>query len=166
MSDAHAREPTDAEAETDAPGLRVPFPARRRLALAVGVKLTLDLLFVCALALYAYADTFRNTFDGALERADARGVSGWAVDESRPSAAVEVQLFVDGRFVAAGLADRPRPDVDSGRVSKDAGRGFAFEFDPPLEGAHEARVYAVRAGRGGTRLTLQLIGAPRAFDAR
>jgi hypothetical protein len=176
MSDAHARERTNAEAGTQAPGLRVPFSARavappgpaarRRLALVVGIKLTLDLLFVCALALYAYADTFRNTFKGALERADARAVSGWAADESRPGEFVEVQLFVDGRFVAARLADGPRADVDSWKVSEDAGHGFVFEFEPPLAGAHEARVYAVRAGRGGSRLTLQQVGAPRAFDAR
>ena len=130
--------------------------------MVVVAKLTLDLLFVCGLALYTYADTYRNTFNGSLEHADARSVRGWVVDESRPDVPVVVQLFVDGRFVVAGRADRPGPDARG----DGAGRGFSFEFEPPLDGEHEVRVYAVRESRGGSRLTLQQVGAPRAFASR
>ena len=170
MSDAAAREQTNTEVGADEPGLRVPFSVRatpppaahRRLGTVVVAKLALDLLFVCGLALYTYADTFRNTFNGSLEHADARSVRGWVVDESRPGVLVVVQLFVDGRFVAAVLADKPGPDAPGDGTR----RGFAFEFDPPLDGEHEARVYAVRESRGGSRLTLQQVGAPRAFASR
>lgn len=170
MTDAAAREQTGTEAGAQLPGLRVPFSARAtlpaaargRLAKVVAAKLALDLLLVCGLALYAYADTFRDSFSGSLEQADSRGVRGWAVDESRPGATIEVQLFVDGRFVAAALADKPRADA----TGDGASHGFVFNFDPPLEGEHEARIYAVRASRGGSRLTLRQVGAPRAFADR
>ena len=171
MTDAAAREQTGTETAAEGHGLRVPFSAapappgpapRAVLRRAVVVKLALDLLFVCGLAFYSYADTFRAAPEGSLERADGRGASGWVRVGSRGQAPVEVQLFVDGRFVAAGFADRPLPDAQSG----DARRGFAFELDPPLEGGGEARVFAVRAGREGARRTLRQVGAARPLAAR
>ena len=155
MSDAAAREHTDTEAGTLEPGLRVPFSAdegvrvarsRRRLARLVAAKLLLDLLFVCALAAYTHAVTYRSAFEGALEYADGRGGRGWVVDLESPDADVEVQLFLNGEFVASTLA---RETTAGGR------RSFAFEF---LRSEYEARVYAVRAGRGGERRTLQQVG--------
>ena len=175
MRDAAAREQTGTETGADGPGLRVPFSggekshapaARRRIAKLVAAKLTLDLLFVVAFAAYTHADTFLPTYDGALEQADVRGVRGWVVDRLRPGAPVEVQLYVDGRFVAAGLAYRPHAGVAADGAAADERRGFSFEFDSPLDGAREARVYAVRAGRGGSRRTLRQVGAPRAFATR
>ena len=169
MSDAAAREQTNTEAGTDVPGLRVPFAAdgerpavrvRRRLAQLVAVKLALDLLFVCGLAIYTHAVTYRSGFDGALEHADGQGVSGWVVDLEQQSAPVEVQLFLDGRFAAATLASEPAPS-DSARRGR---RAFVFQFGQPRNGEHEARVYAVRVGRGGMRRMLQQIGEPLRFD--
>ncbi|HEX8147553.1 MAG TPA: hypothetical protein VF591_10265 [Pyrinomonadaceae bacterium] len=175
MTDAAAREQTDTEAGAQAPGLRVPFSAdearrasraRRRLAKLVAAKLALDLLFVCGLAVYAHAVTYRTDFDGELEHADGLSVSGWVVDLERPGSPVEVQLFLDGRFAAAVLASEAVSDdtpVDS------AGRGrraFVFRFERPRPGAYEARVYAVREGRGGARRTLRQIGDPRGFNLK
>ena len=82
MSDAAAREQTDTEAGAVEPGLRVPFAvygerpaarARGRLLKLIAAKLALDLLFVCGLAAYTHAVTYRNGFAGALEHADGRG---------------------------------------------------------------------------------------------
>jgi hypothetical protein len=42
-------------------------------------------------------------------------------------------------------------------------RGFAFKFERDFYGEHEARVYAVHAGRGDARRTLQQIGGARHF---
>lgn len=173
MSDAAAREQTHTEAGAHEPGLRVPFAAdvspraaraRVRLARLVAAKLALDLVFVCALAAYTHAVTFGRDFDGLLERADPLGASGWVVDLERPGAPVEVQLFIDGHFAAAAVAEEP----PTGGAADDAqGRGrraFVFRFGQPRRGAHEARVYAVREGRGGSRRTLQQLGQPRGFD--
>jgi hypothetical protein len=136
------------------------------LSKLIAAKLALDLVFVAALAAYAYADTFRNPFDGAIEQADGRTVRGRVFDHSEPGAPVDLQLFVDGRFAAAGLADKQLAQGRAGDPASGPGRGFIFEFDPPLYGEHEVRVYAVRAGRGGTRRTLRQVGAPVVFDWR
>jgi hypothetical protein len=176
MRDAAAREQPDTETDTETkatvPGLRVPFSAhepalttsaRRRLATVVVLKLTLDLLFVGVLAVYMHAVAFHPTFSGTLDFADGRSVRGWAVDRAQPGLTVEVQLYVDGRFAAAGFADEPRPDVSAKGFAPDARHGFAFRLEPPLYGEHEARIYAVYASRGGMRRTLQQIGSPLTF---
>jgi hypothetical protein len=162
MSDAAAREQTDTEAGTVDPGLRVPFTvrARGRLVKLIAAKLALDLLFVCCIAVYTHAVTYRTGFEGELEHADGLRVGGWVVDRERPGAPVEMQLFLDGHFAASLVAGEPA----SGDSSGDGRRAFVFRFEQPRYGEHEARVYAVREGRGGARRTLQQIGDPRRFE--
>lgn len=158
MSDAAAREQTNTEAGNVDPGLRVPF-SRRRLVKLIAAKLTLDLLFVCGLAVYTHAVTFARGFEGEIEHADGLGVRGWVVDLEGPGAVVEVQLFLDGRFAASALASEPDASQSDRRV-------FVFQFQQPRYGVQEARVYAVREGLGGARRTLQQIGDPRTFNQR
>jgi hypothetical protein len=169
MSDDAPREQTNTETDAEGHGLRVPFsapaksrmtPARRALAAAVAAKLTLDLLFVCALAVYSQAVSFRADFVGALEYADGRVARGWVSDNARPGSAVELQLYVDGHFAAAGVADIPSAE---GSATNDGRRGFEFGLVQLPPGEHEARVYAVRTSRGGARRTLRQIGDPLRF---
>lgn len=164
MSDAAAREQTDTEAGTQEPGLRVPFSeeakraARRaRLFKLIAAKLAFDLAFVCALAVYTHAVTFGRGFEGRIEHADALEVNGWVADLEHPGAPVEVQLFLNGRFAAASVAG------DSREQNR---RAFVFQFGQPRYGEYEARVYAVREGRGGARRTLQQVGEPRRLDLK
>lgn len=166
-----AREPTDTEAGFHGAGLRVPFSggrsegpaglrpsARRRLVRLLVLKAAADLLLVCALAAGFYYASLRHTLRGALEHADAGVVRGWVLDESRPDRRVEVQLYLDGRFVASTLADRTRESSDN-----DGGRGFVFRLGPQPPGEHEARVYALHAPAEGRRHTLQQLGRPFRF---
>ena len=171
MSDARARERTNTEAGAVEPGLRVPFAvygerpaarARGRLLKLIAAKLALDLLFVCALAVYTHAVTYRDSFAGALEHADGRGASGWVEDLERPGAPVEVQLFLNGHFAAATLASEPA----SGDSPAQDRRAFVLRFEQPRYGEYEARVYAVREGRGGARRTLQQLGEPKHFELK
>jgi hypothetical protein len=173
MSDAAAREQADTtEAGTRAPGLRVPFSAggerpavraRGRLVKLIAAKLALDLLFVCGLALYTHAVTFKRGFDGELEHADGLRASGWVVDLEQTGEPVEVQLFLNGRFAAATLAGEPAPGGSPEGSAGHGRRAFVFRFGQPRYGEYEARVYAVREGRGGARRTLQQIGVARGF---
>jgi hypothetical protein len=160
MTDAARGEQTDTEAGIDSPGLRVPFsvdesrgagPTRGRLAKLVAAKLVLDLVFVCGLAVYTHAVTYRTGFEGEVERADAFGVSGWVEDLEGGGEPVELQLFLDGRFAASAVA---------GETSKGGRRAFVFRFEQPRYGVHEARVYAVRVLGGGARRTLRQVGGP------
>ena len=175
MSDAQALERTDTETEGRGAGLRVPFTApavslaaaaRKRLATLLLAKLTLDLLFVCALAVYAHSVAFHPFFSGSLDSADSSGVRGWVVDRARAGESVEVQLYVDGQFVADSLADQPRPDVSAKGYAPDERHGYAFTLGPLTVGTHEARVYAVHASRADSRRTLQQIGAAYRFNVK
>ncbi|HYH87073.1 MAG TPA: hypothetical protein VEX60_16595 [Pyrinomonadaceae bacterium] len=172
MRDAAALEHENTETEGAGPGLRVPFSApagglahaaRRRLTTLVITKLTLDLFFVAGLAVYSHAVAFNPFFTGTLDHADGRSVRGWVVDRARPDEAVEVHLYIDNRFVAAGVANEPRPDVKEKGFAEDERHGFVFNLEPELYGEHQARVYAVHTSRGGTRRTLQQIGKPLNF---
>lgn len=172
MSDAAAFEQDITEAAGGAPGLRAPFSARpdglsaakrSRLTKLLFAKLILDLLFVAGLAVYSHAVAFNPFFTGTLDFADGRSVRGWVVDRARPYEAVEVQLYIDGHFVADAFASEPRPDVSAKGFAPDERHGYVFRLEPELYGEHQARVYAVHASRGGMRRTLQQIGSPLSF---
>src|SRR5919205_2831847 len=85
--------------------------ARARLTQLLIAKSVIEALFVAAVAVIFYYTAFSPHFRGWSDVADARGVTGWAVNEAAPGTPVEVQVYIDGRFVADGLADRARPDV-------------------------------------------------------
>jgi hypothetical protein len=137
---------------------RLTATARARLVRALLIKGTLDVLFVAALAVAAHYVAFRPSFRGAFDRADARVAAGWVVDRTTPGRPVEVQLYVDGVFVAGGLADLPRPDVAAAGRAPHERVGFVFRFETPLRPGSEARVYAVTISAGGARRTLRQIG--------
>jgi len=133
-------------------------PARKRLIKYLVLKSVIDLLFVGCLAVGFYLDAFNPSLSGSLDEAGAQGVSGWVVDKSKPGARVEVQLYVDGRFVESRPADFGRADLVAAGVAEDARHGFFFYLPPLEEGRHEARVYAVHESGGGTRRTLRQLG--------
>ena len=194
MSDAPALERNDTETLGPEPGLRIPFNAhaasrshadaldandatrahvdshshsrRARLTKLLLAKLTIDLLFVAALAVYTHAVAFRPFYSGSLDYADSKSVRGWVVDRSEPGAAVEVQLYIDGRFAASALADEPRPDVSEKGFAEDERHGFVFNLGAIQPGEHEARVYAVNASRADTRRALQQIGGALRFTVK
>ncbi len=125
-------------------------------------KSILEALFVAALAVGFYVTAFNTNFRGWSEMGEGR-VAGWVVDESAPHARVEVQLYVDDRFVADGTANVSRPDVFAAGRARDERHGFQFELPPLAAGEHVARVYAVHESGGSIRRTLQVIGKPVRF---
>jgi len=137
--------------------------SRSKLLHLLIAKSMTEALLISAVSVNFYFATTNPYLQGVLDSADNRTVSGWAVDEARPAARVEVQLFIDGNFIADRSAGEFRPDVHEARRAEDDWHGFVFKT-PLLEaGEHEARVYAVHASRAGTRGTLQLIGKPARF---
>ena len=137
--------------------------SRARLIHLLISKSTAEALLISAVAVGFYFSATNVNLRGVVDKADRQVVSGWAVDEGDPGVRVEVQLFIDDRFVADASADKYRPDVHEAERAQDDWHGF--EFPPPQlsPGNHEARVYAVHAGAGGARRTLQLIGKPYRF---
>ena len=137
--------------------------ARLKLIYALVAKSLADTLFVGTLALVFYFTAFPPYFYGWGE-ARSDGIGGWVVDDSRPWERVRVQLFVDGKFVADGVANISRPDVVAAGRAKDEWHGYAFKPLKINPGIHEARVYAMHESQGGLRQTLQLVGNPIIFE--
>jgi hypothetical protein len=122
-----------------------------------------EALLVTAVAVAFYFATTNRHLRGVLDRANSQMVTGWVVDEAQPSTRVEVQLFIDEKFVADIAAAEFRPDVHEAHRAEDDWHGFVFRTPPLPSGEHEARVYALYPGGAGTRRTLQLIGKPFRF---
>ncbi len=136
--------------------------SRLKLLYALITKSFADTLLVGTLALVFYLTAFPPHFYGWGE-ARSEGIAGWAVDGSRPWERVRIQLFIDGRFVADGVANISRPDVLAAGWAKDEWHGYAFKSPAVNPGYHEARVYALHESHGGLRQTLQLVGNPILF---
>jgi hypothetical protein len=134
-----------------------------RLARYLIAKAIIEALLVGALAVAFYLTAFNPFFRGTVDEADHQHVYGWAVNERVPGQRVEVQLYVDGRFVASRMADLPRPDVRAAGRAQDERHGFSFDTPPLDPGEHEARVYVVHESGEGARRTLQLLGNPKRF---
>ena len=137
--------------------------ARARLIHLLISKSMAEALLIAAVAVGFYFATTNPNLRGVLDNADRTWVTGWAVDEGNPGSRVEVQLFVDDAFVAAGTANQYRPDVHEAKRADDDWHGFALRVPTLNPGDHEARVYAVHPNGGGARRTLQLIGKPFSF---
>jgi hypothetical protein len=132
----------------------------------LAVKSIFELLFVGVLAVGFYLSAFPTSFRGALDAADNRQVSGWAMDRSANQKPIEVQLFINGRFVADATANLLRPDVVSAGLATEPAHGFMFQTPNLPPGQYEARVYAPYLSGGGVRGTLQQIGNAKRFEVR
>ena len=127
-------------------------------------KSILEAILITAVAVAFYFATTNPGIRGWLDSADDKTVAGWVVDESNLPNQVEVQLFIDGKFVADKAAADFRPDVHAANRAQDDWHGFVFNTPPLQAGAHEARAYAVHVAPSGMRRTLQLIGKPVRFQ--
>jgi hypothetical protein len=130
-------------------------------------KSILDTIFVGTMAVVVYLNAFPPTFHGWGEAViESQTIAGWAVNDAKPWDRVEVQLFVDGKFIGTRAAQLSRPDVVAAGWAKDEWHGYSFAMPGLPDGPHEARVYAVHASGNGSRYTLQLLGDPIRFEKR
>lgn len=142
---------------------RMKTRSRSKLVHLLISKSMAEALLVTAVAVGFYFATTNRHLTGVLDRADSRSISGWVVDSSQPSKHVEVQLFLDDKFIAHALAGEFRPDVHEAGRAEDDWHGFIFSTPALTPGEHEARVYALHSTSSGTRRTLQLVGKPFRF---
>lgn len=126
-------------------------------------SLNAALLLVGAAAVGLYAAMFPPCFRGAGEVTRDGKVAGWVVNKFEPAERVEVQVYLDGRFMAGGVADLPRGDVVAAGYARDEWCGYGFNIPPLAEGEHEVNVYAMYKVGGGAYRTLQLVGNPLRF---
>ncbi|HKE55077.1 MAG TPA: hypothetical protein VKB46_00180 [Pyrinomonadaceae bacterium] len=126
-------------------------------------KTILEVLLVSAVAVGFYLKAFPPFFHGWGE-ATPHTIAGWAVNNAAPWDRVQVQLFIDGKFITTGIANLSRPDVVAKGWARDEWCGFSFPPPSLSEGPHEARVFALHGSGGGVRYTLQLLGDPINFN--
>ena len=119
-------------------------------------KSIIETLFVSTLVVVYFLDVFPH-FHGWGE-VTPQAISGWAVNSRNPAERVEVQLFVDDKFVARTIASQSRPQVVAGGWAVDEWHGFTIPVSAMEVGNHEARVYAIHNSGRGARKTLQLLG--------
>ena len=127
------------------------------------IKSVLEALLVVSLAVFTFIRILPADFQGAVE-ITGEGLSGWVVNNAAPWDRVEVQLFVDGKFVASTVANESRRDLVTQGWSKDEWHGYTFPLTSLNAGLHEARVYALQPTGDRTRKTLQLVGDPISFS--
>lgn len=127
------------------------------------VKSTLEVLLVAALAVFAFITILPPSFHGQCQISEA-GISGWVVDSAAPWDRVEVQLFVDGRFFAARVANESRRELVTAGSSQDEWHGYTFPITTLSAGRHEARVYAFHRGGDESRKALRAVGDPISFS--
>jgi hypothetical protein len=125
-------------------------------------KSIIETLFVSALVVVYFLDVFPH-FHGWGE-ATPQAISGWAVNSRNPAERVEVQLFVDDRFVARAVASQSRAEVVMGGWATDRWHGFTIPVSAIESGYHEGRVYAVHGSARGARKTLQQLGHVLHFE--
>jgi hypothetical protein len=125
-------------------------------------KSVIETLFVSVLVVVYFLDVFPHIHGWG--EVTPVGISGWAVNSRNPSERVEVQLFVDEKFMGRTVANQSRPQVITGGWATDEWHGFTMPVSALSFGDHEARVYALHESGGGTRKTLQLVGHALRFQ--
>ncbi|MDT7540927.1 MAG: hypothetical protein QOE33_831 [Acidobacteriota bacterium] len=133
----------------------------------IGKSITETLFLVALVSAFSYAH-FNPRLRGTLDVANEREVSGWVVDEAGPDKRVEVELYIDGHFVARRRAGEWRPDVLAAGRAVSANHGFAFET-PPLparEAEYEASVFAAHEWIDKQITGLRIVGKPLRFKVQ
>lgn len=74
-------------------------------------------------------------------------LSGWAIDPDT-TAPVDIHLFIDGRYVRTGTADRPRPDVAAAYPGYGPDHGFSVAIPGLAVGTHVACAFAINQFSG------------------
>lgn len=137
-----------------------------KLLRAIIAKSFVEVVLVCVVASLAAFTTFSPQLRGAIDVADQTRLAGWVNDPRLPETPLEVQLFIDGKFIASRLADDRRDDLVSAGVTEKPNHGFSFElaeFKLPA-GEHSAQVFAVRDAAGESKILLPVTAAPRRFQ--
>lgn len=69
--------------------------------------------------------------NGVYDLPNPGRIAGWAIDRANEAAAVEVEIYREGKLLKRLRADRHRPDLERGGIG--TGRyGFSLDLDPPV----------------------------------
>jgi len=139
-----------------------------RLFTAIVIKTLLEVIFICAIVTLAATANFHPFLRGAIDIADEKHIAGWARDPTSSDQALDVQLFIDGDFVAAMRSNEPRSDLVTAGAAKRPDHGFAFSIDSLklAPGRHIVQVYAVREALGSNMVMVPIAKQPVVLEIR
>ena len=135
-----------------------PQIAATKMLKALIAKAGIEIFVVMAAISFAAYSHLNPPIRGAIDVADSTRIAGWAYDPRAPEDRLEVQLFMDGKFVAEKVADELRDDLVSAGAATNSRHGFSF-IVPELKlmnGVHSVNVYALRSGGGGNKSLLSI----------
>jgi len=137
-----------------------------RLLRAVIAKSSVEIVLVCVVATLAAFSTFSPQLRGAIDVANQTQIAGWVHDPQSPDQPIEVQLFIDGKFIATGRADERRDDLIQAGVTTRPNHGFSFPIESVTlpNGEHRALVYAVRSAAGANKILVPVTAVPHTFQ--
>ncbi len=95
--------------------------------------------------------------NGVVDVSRPGRVVGWAIDRSDPEAAVEVDIYRDGRRVTTVRADRHREDLVRNGIGT-GNYGFLVELDPAAEPGMAFAITAIARTADGSTGPLRPIG--------
>ncbi|MFK3906776.1 hypothetical protein ACI2KD_01760 [Pseudomonas monteilii] len=102
--------------------------------------------------------TSTNSFAvGHIDYAKAGYAYGWAFNQSRPEVKVSVEIMVQDKVVAYGIADQYRNDLDTLNIG-DGYHGFCLKLSNELLDGQPYKLYARETTTG-----MQLLGGPIEF---
>jgi hypothetical protein len=141
-------------------------PIASRLLRAVIAKSFVEIFVVCVIATLAAFSNFSPMLRGHIDVADQMRVSGWVYDPLAPNSVIQVQLFIDGHFVAARVADESREDLVEAGATNKPNHGFTFSLKSLnlTRGKHTVQVYALRGTSGATKALIPISRTPRVFQ--
>ena len=139
-----------------------------RLLSAVLLKTLLEIIFVCVIVTLAAMANFHPFLRGAIDIADEKRIAGWARDPTSPDEAVQVQLFIDGDFIASMRANEQRPDLVMAGAARRPDHGFTFWIDSLRlsPGRHFVQVYSIRAALGRNMVMVPIEKQPVSVEVR
>lgn len=95
----------------------------------------------------AHPDLHKSGFDGYCDPSDNGLAQGWAWRPSDPGGAVEVALFIDGKFLARVPADKHRDDLLEHGIGN-GGHGFAMPVHRSVRNPKGSSIEALIADHG------------------
>jgi len=132
----------------------------KKVAGVLVTKAVCDLVFVLALVVMFFISAFNYGTEAFIEVADGRQVIGHILSAKDGKSPPEVELYINGDFVAA-----TRPQCETKVADRNVSRRCAFRFDLSGlgRGEYEAQIFASRARMERTLPAIQLLEAERRF---
>jgi hypothetical protein len=103
------------------------------------------------------AEISTQRLNGVVDVSKPSRVVGWAIDRADARAAVDVEIYREGRLVTTVRAERHREDLVRNGIGT-GNYGFSVDLEPPVEAGMAFSITAIAKAPDGTSGRLRPIG--------